>query len=83
MRESFIEENCIFFMNEEENSHHQHNLFEEYSKIIENRLESFLLEYSLSPEKLGEALEFARNHKDFKQMVQIFDQEDDFQKFKK
>ena len=83
MRESFIEENCIFFLNEEENSHHQHTLFLDYSKILENRLELFLKEYSISAEKLGEAIEFARTHKDYKEMVTIFDEEDNFQKFKK
>lgn len=83
MRESFVEENCLFFLNEEENSHRQHELFIEYSRILENRLEQFLREYSLAPEILAHALEFARNSSEFRDVSDLLDSEDDFQKFKK
>ena len=82
MRDSFIEENCIFFLNEEENSHHQHCLFQEYNRIMEKRLEDFLTEFSLTPEILGETLVFAKNSKDFKDLADLIDSEDDFQAFK-
>jgi hypothetical protein len=82
MRESFIEENCIFFLNEEENSHHQHDLFKSYNEIMENRLEEFLKEFSLAPEVLGEALLFASTSENFKEMAMLIEREDDFQYFK-
>lgn len=83
MRESFVEENCLFFLNEEENSHRQHDLFLEYTRILEVRLEQFLSEFSLTPEVLAQALDFARASPQFRDMADMLDSEDDFQKFKK
>ena len=70
-------------MNEDENSHRQHEMFVEYSNILENRLEDFLIEYSLSAETLGNALEFARHSIKFRPITDMLDSEDDFLKFKK
>ena len=83
MRESFTEENCIFFLNEDENSHHQHDLFEEYKAIMEHRLEKFLHEYSIRPQQLAEALDYGREHPKFVKMVKAIEREDDFQYFKR
>jgi hypothetical protein len=83
MRDSFIEENCLYFLNEEENSHHQHELFREYAQILEDRLEKFMVEYSLKPHQLAQALDFGRDLPQFHEMVLEIDQEDDFQKFKR
>lgn len=86
--DSFIEENCIYFFGDEENTHHQFELFEgkfnylEYSQICESRLEQYLKEFCLSPEELSSALDYIEENKSLHPLLTKMASIGDFSYFK-